>query len=85
MIESIKASPIASVSEVITVRDLDRVLSQPNGFRKFVEFLESRIEVGLMVSASETFFERNPLKNLGEFRKDEIGEQEFLVGERNEV
>lgn len=85
MIESIKASPIASVSEVTTVRGLDRVLSHPNGFIKLVECLESRIEVGLMVSASETFFERNPLKNLGEFRKDEIGEHEFLVGERNEV
>lgn len=81
------ASPIASVTGLLSgdgVRGLDRALSQPNGLRKFVEFLESRIEVGLMVSASKAFFERNPLKNLGEFRKDEMGEQELLVGERNE-
>jgi hypothetical protein len=47
----------------------------------------SRIEVGLLtlVSVSEGFFAKNPLKNLGEPKKDEIWEEGFLVGEGNEV
>lgn len=45
------------------------------------------MEVGLitLVSASDRVFAKKPLKNLGEPKKDEIGEEGFLVGESKEV
>lgn len=49
------------------LRKLYWVLSHPNG-----GFL-STIELGLMVQVSEEFLMRNPSKNLGELKGDEMG------------
>ena len=48
------------------LRDWYWVLSYPRG-------VVSRIELGLIVGVSEGLFVRNPLKKLGEFKRNEMG------------